>query len=221
MASEARKLQALRIVCHWGHSECFPDLKVGVTVSQMPFGEAVRQLQKLNRSGLRALAECHKQLGLAAAPLTRSYQMLRVQLFTTYPTVVSLLGGPPILRPDILAHAVERLKRIEGKNELNDTRLMQAARQGSLKDVQRLLRASADVNATNAIQGTALTAAAFYGKGLVVDLLVKAKADVHVKTMNGKTAADFARDRGYKELAQRLDQAMLAGKSPTKDTFGS
>jgi uncharacterized protein len=68
----------------------------------------------------------------------------------------------------------------------------------------KLLAATGDANIQTKQGVTALMSAAANGSKDFVDTLLGTGADPTLKMDNGKTAADFARDRGHAELAKRL-----------------
>lgn len=68
----------------------------------------------------------------------------------------------------------------------------------------KLLAATGDANIQSKQGVTALMSVAANGSKDFVDMLLAAGADPKLKMENGKSAADFARDRGHAELAKRL-----------------
>lgn len=78
--------------------------------------------------------------------------------------------------------------------------------------VRALLEAGSPPDAKQQAGYTALHAAAMNGSGERVDLLLAFGADPAVAADDGRTAADFARERGHAELADRL--AALASGAP-------
>lgn len=69
----------------------------------------------------------------------------------------------------------------------------------------RLVTATGDPNITPKHGYTPLMEAALNGSADMVDVLLAAGADKARKNPDGKSAADFAREKGHAELAQRLD----------------
>jgi ankyrin repeat protein len=69
----------------------------------------------------------------------------------------------------------------------------------------RLVAATGDPDALQKQGYTALMIAAGNGFEAAVDVLLAAGADRTLKQAEGKSAADFARERGHDELARRLD----------------
>jgi ankyrin repeat protein len=68
----------------------------------------------------------------------------------------------------------------------------------------KLVSATGDPNILQKQGYTALMIAAGNGFADAVDVLLAAGADKSLKTPEGKTAADFAHERGHEELAKRL-----------------
>lgn len=69
----------------------------------------------------------------------------------------------------------------------------------------RLLAATGDPNIQTKAGATALMSAAANGSMEFIDMLLGAGADPRLKMSDGKTAADFARARGYEAVAKRLE----------------
>jgi ankyrin repeat protein len=68
----------------------------------------------------------------------------------------------------------------------------------------KMLAATGNANVQTKQGVTALMSAAANGSAEFVDLLLAAGADPKIKLPDGKTAADFARERGHTDLAKRL-----------------
>jgi uncharacterized protein len=71
--------------------------------------------------------------------------------------------------------------------------------------IRLLLDAGASVNATQAGGFTAIFSAAIANRRELAEILLAHGADPHIKSDGGKTAADFARERGHAELAAWLE----------------
>jgi uncharacterized protein len=71
--------------------------------------------------------------------------------------------------------------------------------------IQLLLKHSAPANATQAGGFTALFSAAIANRKDLAQLLLSHGADPHHKTDQGKTAAEFASERGHADMAAWLD----------------
>lgn len=72
--------------------------------------------------------------------------------------------------------------------------------------VKLLLAHGADPNATQVGGFTPLFSAAPANRRDLIDLLIDSGADAHHRSDLGKTAADFARERGHAELADWLER---------------
>jgi ankyrin repeat protein len=94
-------------------------------------------------------------------------------------------------------------------NRLGWTPLQYAASKGHLDTVQMLLNNKALVNAPAPDGTTALMMAALAGSEPVVQLLLRAGADVTMQNLNGYDAARWARVRNHEKLAVELD-ALIA-----------
>jgi ankyrin repeat protein len=87
--------------------------------------------------------------------------------------------------------------------------LHHAAVNGHARAVGVLLDAGADVALVDDVYGSqALAWAASGGHGVVVDLLLAAGADPTHHNDHGRTAVGLARDNGFPELADRLDESV-------------
>ena len=73
-----------------------------------------------------------------------------------------------------------------------DTPLIASAERGDADVIRALLRARADVQATDTFGGTALHRAAERAGGEVVDLLAKAKADANARDSFGRCPMNLA-----------------------------
>ena len=105
-----------------------------------------------------------------------------------------------------------------------DTPLIASAERGDADVIRALLRARADVQATDKFGGTALHRAAERGDGEVADLLAKAKADVNARDSFGRCPLHLAALYGREDVRRALicngaEHAPLCkGKSP--DDYG-
>jgi RNA polymerase subunit RPABC4/transcription elongation factor Spt4 len=77
-------------------------------------------------------------------------------------------------------------------DELSQTPLMIASRQGSKQIVELLIQSGADVNKQNDSGRTALMEAISGGHQKIVELLMESEADLNLKTRTGSTALDIA-----------------------------
>jgi len=98
-------------------------------------------------------------------------------------------------------------------NRFGGTALIPAAERGHVEIVRELLaRTDVDVNHVNNLGWTALLEAIILGDGgsrqiQVVRLLVEAGADVNLADANGGTPLAHARQRGYEQMSNILEQA--------------
>jgi len=90
-------------------------------------------------------------------------------------------------------------------NPTKVTALHAAVSSGQLEIVRWLVEAGADVNARQQIDYTPLMGAAANARLEILDLLLAHGADPSLKTTEGRTAADLAREHGHGEVADRLD----------------
>jgi uncharacterized protein len=104
-----------------------------------------------------------------------------------------------------LAHGAD----LKSTNRYGGTALIPASERGHVETVRTLIEAGVDVDHVNNLGWTALIEAIILGDGgsrhqQIVDLLVKAKANVNLADGKGVTPLQHARQRGYKEIEQIL-----------------
>ncbi len=85
--------------------------------------------------------------------------------------------------------------------------LIQAAENGDLTEVEKLLEAGADVNKQNNDGETALFFAAEHGYVEIAEKLIEEGADVNVQNNNGGTTLMYAIEYGYTEIMEMLRNA--------------
>jgi len=112
---------------------------------------------------------------------------------------------------------------INKRNKLGETKLYRAVRSGSIKEVKKLLRDGADPDIADAHGLTPLHQAAYWGEYEIIDLLLKAGANVNAEN-NGKgwtplhSAAVSGGMRSRKEVIELLLGA--GAKDAAKDKHG-
>lgn len=92
-----------------------------------------------------------------------------------------------------------------GMGAMKVTPLHAAVSSGQSQIVQWLLDAGADVDARQQMDYTPLMGAAANARTEIIDLLLARGADRSLKSTDGKTAADVAREHGHAEVAERLE----------------
>lgn len=99
-----------------------------------------------------------------------------------------------------------------------DAKIFHAASTGDTLGVRSALTSGETVNSTDIGKSTALHWAARKGHLGVTALLVSKGASLNIKTKQGKTALDLARDGGHSEVAEFLATAsgILVGQTPKR-----
>jgi ankyrin repeat protein len=105
----------------------------------------------------------------------------------------------------ILAHGAD----LKSVNRYGGTALIPACERGHVETVRTLIAAGVDVDHVNKLHWTALLEAVILGDGgerhqQIVDLLVKAGADVNLADGKGVTPLQHARAGGYKQIEATL-----------------
>ncbi|HEU0230272.1 MAG TPA: ankyrin repeat domain-containing protein, partial [Burkholderiaceae bacterium] len=108
------------------------------------------------------------------------------------------------------ARARTLIQRGAKVNRLGWTPLHYAASTGQLETAKMLLADKAIVNAPGPDGTTPLMMAALSGSDAMVRLLLHAGADPTMRNLKGQSAADWARQKGFNDLAAKLDSQ--AGK---------
>ncbi|MFH5775462.1 ankyrin repeat domain-containing protein [Paracoccus sp. NGMCC 1.201697] len=104
-----------------------------------------------------------------------------------------------------LAHGAD----LKSTNRFGGTALIPACERGHVETVRTLIEAGVDVDHVNNLAWTALLEAIILGDGgprhrQIVDLLVKAGADVNLADGNGVTPLGHARAAGYDKIQRIL-----------------
>ena len=100
---------------------------------------------------------------------------------------------------------------IESGGDYNSTALHYAAGYGKEAVAAQLLQAGASVSAVDNVYGsTPLHYAALNGNSLIANLLLQANANPTAVDNNGRTPAQYAKQRGHVDLAVRLLEAEQA-----------
>ena len=97
------------------------------------------------------------------------------------------------------------LKKLITTREI-DAQLFQAAAGGNAKEAQDLLRAGANVNATEYEGETPLMYAAAQGRAEMVELLIQQGANIHARSVNDQTALGRAAQFGHAGTVEKLLQ---------------
>ncbi len=116
-----------------------------------------------------------------------------------------------------LSDTTTALELIDKGAEINRpgwTALHYAAASGNVAIIQRLLEESAYIDAESPNGTTPLMMAARSGQRNALVVLVEEGADLLLQNERGMTAADFARAKGFADLASLLDErASVSGKA--------
>jgi ankyrin repeat protein len=92
------------------------------------------------------------------------------------------------------------------RNSIRVSPLHSAVASGSIPLLDLLLSHGATPDTVEFLEATPLHSAAAHGSREMVEKLLAAGADRKRKTKDGKTAADLAREYGYRELAEALEK---------------
>ncbi len=116
-------------------------------------------------------------------------------------------------RLEILKMTVEAGADPGAVNRYGGTALIPAAHHGYPDVVRYLLTTKININHVNFLGWTALLEAVILGDGgpiyqEIVDLLLKAGADISIGDKDGVTALDHARSRGQAEIVQLLEKVV-------------
>lgn len=111
---------------------------------------------------------------------------------------------------------------VDKKDGNGETRLYKAVRQGSVKEVKKLLHDGADPNIPNAEGLTPLHQAAYWGETEIVALLLKAGAKCHADNGSGWTPLHSAAISGGRKIRSAIIELLLGAgaKDDIKDKNG-
>lgn len=131
------------------------------------------------------------------------------------PNWQNVTGWTPLMiaaaerHPDTVIVLLDAKANPNLRNRLGRTALMFAASYGQDAIVERLLAAGADPNivAGDATGWTALVAAAAAGHAGVVETLLRGGANPAIKSKQGESALDFAREKGHAEVVRMLQKS--------------
>jgi len=110
--------------------------------------------------------------------------------------------------PTILEYLLQEGNDVNSVDSDGWTALMYAARNGHSDYIENLYKMGADLNFKNKEGFTPLMEAVIYGNFNSVQKLVELGADITVEDNEGKTAIDLAEDKGYKNIADYLTNAL-------------
>jgi hypothetical protein len=202
-----RDVAALSIVCRQAQTVYFPAAELEKKAATMTFGQAVRELRRLNEANFRSLAVIRKDLEPDGEAMKRCYAALRARINATYGAAAAFAEWPPLPCNPTLRHAGDLLGQIEMPDHNGQTRLMAAARIGNLASVRGCLLHGADVNAHTQSGMTALMIAGHKRQAEVAKLLLEAGADVRARSESGVTALYWAKLGGHKETVELITKA--------------
>jgi ankyrin repeat protein len=114
-------------------------------------------------------------------------------------------GGVPILDKIIKAGA-----NLELKVEMGSTAVWIAARAGRVAAVERLIEAKCNLNAHDGHRHTSLHNAIRWNHPEVVACLLKAGANIAVRTEDGLAAADYAVSHGHQGILEMITEAQTS-----------
>ncbi|XP_064072407.1 oxysterol-binding protein-related protein 1 [Vanessa tameamea] len=147
-----------------------------------------------------------------------------VILLLNYKADVNIMNGEGRTAADVCkTQDVQRLLEAAGLAERRDRerKLLTAAREGRIEEVQELLSGSSppNINCADAQGNTCLHCAAYRGHARVAVLLLQNGVDTTLKNNNGQLAIDLARDGDMREVlsvrpVQRLQRTAARFEGP-------
>lgn len=113
---------------------------------------------------------------------------------------------------EILKMTLSHGADLASTNRYGGTALIPASERGHVETVRTLITAGVDVDHINNLGWTALLEAIILGDGgerhqKIVDLLIKAKANLNLADKDGVTPLQHARSRGFEEIERLLSAA--------------
>ncbi len=87
--------------------------------------------------------------------------------------------------------------------------------------VQALVGAGAEVNGRSRDGTTPLMQAAWFGSEAAVEVLLAAGAKGDLRDERGRSASELARERGFMQVAERIEAAVEAAKNVKKESLGA
>lgn len=151
------------------------------------------------------IATHENRIGAAKALIDAGADVNAKDLINDSPYLYAGARGHLEILKMTLAHGAD----LKSTNRYGGTALIPAAERGHVETVRTLIEAGVDVDHVNNLGWTALLEAIILGNGglqhqQIVDLLVKAKANVNLADREGVSPLRHARSRGYAKIEQIL-----------------
>ena len=100
-------------------------------------------------------------------------------------------------KDDITKILIDHNADVDGRDASGNTALIGVAFKGNVEVAKFLIEKGANVNAINKTGVSPLIFAAMYNQKSMIDLLIKNGVDKTVKDAAGKTASDYAEEKGF------------------------
>ena len=107
-------------------------------------------------------------------------------------------------KDDIAKILIDHNADVDARDASGNTALIGVAFKGNVEIAGFLIENGADINATNKKGISPLIFAVMYNQNSIVDLLIKRGSDRMVKDAEGKTASDYAQEKGFSEVLKLL-----------------
>lgn len=120
------------------------------------------------------------------------------------PDAGSQTGGPALESAQAVSAPLPQAENVNARRGDGSTPLQWAVYNGDIAEVERLLRAGADVSLANSYGATAMSLAANVGDAAILKLLLDAGADVESPNAEGQTALMAVARTGNVEAAKLL-----------------